>query len=64
VVTGHNGAQADLRLAATEFMKIVPVPVTVQSDPELVAGTYPGDHAGRFELSQLMHCFPELPRQA
>jgi len=60
VVTGHNGAQADLRLVATEFMKVVPIPVTVQSDPELVAGTYPGDHAGRFELSQLMHCFPEL----
>jgi creatinine amidohydrolase len=60
VVTGHNGAQADLRLVATEFMKIVPIPVTVQSDPELVAGTYPGDHAGRFELSQLMHCCPEL----
>ena len=58
VVTGHNGAQADLRLVATEFMKIVPIPVTVQSDPELVAGNYTGDHVGRF--SQLMHCFPEL----
>ena len=60
VVTGHNGAQADLRLVAAEFMEIVPVPVVVQSDPELVAGTYPGDHAGRFELSQLMYCRPEL----
>jgi creatinine amidohydrolase/Fe(II)-dependent formamide hydrolase-like protein len=60
VITGHNGAQADPRLVATEFMKIVPVPVVVQSDPELVAGTFPGDHAGRFELSQLMYCRPEL----
>jgi creatinine amidohydrolase len=60
VITGHNGAQADLRLVATEFMKIVPVPVVVQSDPELVAGTFPGDHAGKFEISQLMYCRPEL----
>ncbi len=60
VITGHNGAQADLRLVAAEFMKIVPVPVVVQSDPELVRGTFPGDHAGKFELSQLMYCRPEL----
>jgi creatinine amidohydrolase len=60
VITGHNGAQADLRLVASEFMKIVPVPVVVQSDPELVRGTFPGDHAGKFELSQLMYCRPEL----
>jgi creatinine amidohydrolase len=60
VVSGHNGAQADLRLVAAEFMKLVPVPVIVHSDPELVAGRYPGDHAGKFELSQLMYCRPEL----
>jgi creatinine amidohydrolase len=60
VVTGHNGAQADLRLVAGEFMKLVPVPVVVRSDPELVADTYPGDHAGKFELSQLMAFRPDL----
>jgi creatinine amidohydrolase len=60
VVSGHNGAQADLRLVAAEFMKLVPVPVIVHSDPELVAGRYPGDHAGKFELSQLTYCRPEL----
>jgi creatinine amidohydrolase len=60
VITGHNGAQADLRLVADEFMKAVPVPVIVQSDPELVKGLFPGDHAGRFELSQLLYCRPEL----
>ena len=60
VITGHNGAQADLRMVAEEFTKLVPVPVTVRSDPELVAGTYPGDHAGKFELSQLLHLRPEL----
>jgi hypothetical protein len=36
-------------------MKIVPVPVVVRSDPELVRGTFPGDHAGRYELSQLLY---------
>jgi creatinine amidohydrolase len=60
VVSGHNGAQADLRLVAAEFMKLVAVPVVVHSDPELVAGQYPGDHAGKFELSQLLYCRPEL----
>ena len=60
VISGHNGTQADLRLVASEFMKIVPVPVIVQSDPELVAGTFPGDHAGKFEISQLLYCRPDL----
>ena len=60
VVSGQNGAQGDLRLVAEEFMKLVPVPVVVRSDPELVRGTFPGDHAGRYELSQLLHIRPEL----
>ena len=60
VLSGQNGAQGDLRLVADEFMKIVPVPVVVRSDPELVRGTYPGDHAGRFELSQLLYIRPDL----
>ena len=33
VVTGHNGAQADLRLVATEFMKLVPIPVPCRVTP-------------------------------
>jgi creatinine amidohydrolase len=60
VLSGQNGAQADLRLVADEFMKIVPVPVVVCSDPELVRGTFPGDHAGKFELSQLLYIRPDL----
>lgn len=60
VLSGQNGAQGDLRLVADEFMKIVPVPVVVRSDPELVRGTFPGDHAGRFELSQLLYIRPDL----
>jgi creatinine amidohydrolase len=60
VLSGHNGAQADLRLVASEFMKLVPVHVIVHSDPELVVGMYSGDHAGKFEVSQLLYCRPEL----
>lgn len=60
VVSGQNGAQGDLRLVAEEFMKIVAVPVVVRSDPELVRGTFPGDHAGRYELSQLLYIRPDL----
>jgi creatinine amidohydrolase len=60
VLSGQNGAQGDLRLVAEEFTKIVPVPVVVHSDPELVRGTFPGDHAGRYELSQLLYIRPDL----
>ncbi|MDX6299450.1 MAG: creatinine amidohydrolase [Nocardioidaceae bacterium] len=60
VVSGQNGAQGDLRLVADEFMSLVPVPVVVRSDPELVHGTFPGDHAGRYELSQLLYIRPDL----
>jgi creatinine amidohydrolase len=60
VVSGQNGAQGDLRLVAEEFGRIVPVPVVVRSDPELVRGTFPGDHAGRYELSQLLYIRPDL----
>lgn len=60
-VTGHSGGnQADLRRAAELFMARVPVRVWVRSDPELVEGTYAGDHAGKFELSQLMYIRPDL----
>jgi creatinine amidohydrolase len=60
VLSGQNGAQGDLRLVAEEFTKTVPVPVMVYSDPELVRGTFPGDHAGRYELSQLLYIRPDL----
>ena len=60
VVSGQNGAQGDLRLVADEFTKLAHVPVVVRSDPELVRGTYPGDHAGRYEISQLLHIRPDL----
>lgn len=61
VITGHSGGnQRDLRLAADLFMKRVPVQVWVRSDPELVEGHYEGDHAGAYEISQLMYLRPDL----
>lgn len=61
VISGHSGGnQHDLRKAAELFMKRVPVKIWVRSDPELVEGVYTGDHAGKYELSQLMYIRPEL----
>ncbi|MFC5470523.1 creatininase family protein [Cohnella suwonensis] len=61
VVSGHSGGnQRDLRLAAELFMEHVPVNVWVRSDPELVEDLYEGDHAGKYEISQLMYLRPEL----
>ncbi|XID91575.1 creatininase family protein [Paenibacillaceae bacterium WGS1546] len=62
VVSGHSGGnQRDLRAVAELFMKRVPqVRVWARSDPELVEGLYEGDHAGKYELSQMMYLRPEL----
>lgn len=61
VVSGHSGGnQEDLRSAAELFMQHVPVNVWVRSDPEFVQGLYQGDHAGKYELSQLMYLRPDL----
>lgn len=60
-VSGHSGGnQADLRAVAAAFMRQVPVSCWVGSDPELVVGQYVGDHAGQYEISQLMHIRPDL----
>jgi creatinine amidohydrolase len=60
-VSGHAGGnQHDLRRVAAAFSAQVPVAVEVFADPELVAGTFAGDHAGRFEISQLMAIRPDL----
>jgi creatinine amidohydrolase len=60
VLTGHNANQPDLRLVAEEFRRNRPVPIVAVSDPELVAGKFDGDHAGRYEISQLMYLRPDL----
>ncbi len=61
VLTGHSGGnQQDYRLVADCFMEMVQVDVIVKSDPELVTGKYEGDHAGSYEVSQLLYLHPEL----
>ena len=61
VISGHSGGnKEDLRHAANIFMKFVPIKVWVRSDPELVEGIYSGDHAGKYEISQLMYIRPDL----
>jgi creatinine amidohydrolase len=60
-VTGHAGGnQVDLRRLAAAFTARVPMAVGVFADPELVAGRFEGDHAGKFEISQLMALRPDL----
>jgi creatinine amidohydrolase len=60
VLTGHHGNETDLRLVATEVMRTCPVRIITVGDPELARPDYTGDHAGRFELSQLLHIRPDL----
>lgn len=60
VISGHNGSQRDLRLIAETFAAAYPIAHFVRSDPELVAGRFQGDHAGRYELSQLLAIRPYL----
>lgn len=61
VLTGHSGGnQEDYRLVADCFMKKVPADIVVKADPELVTGFYEGDHAGKYEISQLLYLHPEL----
>jgi creatinine amidohydrolase len=61
VITGHAGGnQNDFRLAASIFMKYVPFTVEIFADPELVTNQYQGDHAGKYEISQLLYIRPDL----
>jgi creatinine amidohydrolase len=61
VVSGHAGGnQFDLRSLAEAFAAEVPLVVEAHSDPELVEERFSGDHAGRFEISQLMALRPDL----
>ena len=60
-LTGHAGGnQDDFRLVAAEFEKETGVKVIVKADPELVEGRHQGDHAGKYEISQLLYLHPEL----
>lgn len=60
VISGHAGGnQQDFRLAADAFMQHSDMLVDVYTDPELTAGAYPGDHAGKYEISQLLYLRPD-----
>ncbi len=54
VLSGHAGGnQEDFRLAAKLFMEKTDMFVDVYADPELTK--FQGDHAGKYEISQLMY---------
>lgn len=60
-VSGHSGgSQDDLRRAAALFTRATGVAVLIKSDPEWVEGHFTGDHAGRYEISQLLAIRPDL----
>lgn len=60
-ISGHHGGnQEDLRLVAQAFKRAFPIDCFVCSDPELVEGLYEPDHAGRYEISQLLAIRPDL----
>lgn len=60
VVSGHHGgSQVDLRRVGEVFTEVTKVPVTIKTDPEWIEGQYQNDHAGRYEISQLMDIHPE-----
>jgi creatinine amidohydrolase len=60
-ISGHAGGnQDDLRKVARVFSEAYPIDHFVCADPELVEGLFQGDHAGRYELSQLLAIRPEL----
>lgn len=64
VVSGHSGGnQFDLRRVSEVFSRQTGIQVWAASDPELVTGLYEGDHAGKYEISQLLHVRPDLVDQ-
>lgn len=61
VVSGHGGGnEEDLRLAAARFEERFGFSVYVYTDVELVKDQFNGDHAGQYEISQLMYVRPDL----
>jgi creatinine amidohydrolase len=61
IVSGHHGGnQYDLRTVTQVFCETYPFEAFAGSDPELVRGHYEGDHAGFYEISQLLAIDPSL----
>jgi len=60
-ISGHSGgSQEDLRRVADAYTSQTRLPVLMKSDPEFVTGQFTGDHAGRYEISQLLDIRPDL----
>ena len=60
-VSGHSGgSQEDLRRVASAFSSKFNLPIIVKTDPEWIPHLHKGDHAGRYEISQLMAIRPDL----
>lgn len=60
-VSGHSGgSQNDLRRAAAAFTEKFGLPVIVKTDPEWIPHLHQGDHAGRYEISQLLDIRADL----
>ncbi len=60
-ISGHSGgSQEDLRRVAAAFMERTGVFVSMKADPEFIIGNFIGDHAGRYEISQLLAIRPDL----
>jgi creatinine amidohydrolase len=55
VISGHHGAQNDLRMIGEAFSASFEFSAFVRTDPELVAGAHIGDHAGQYEISASRH---------
>jgi len=61
VLSGHAGGnQRDLRRVAAAFSARIPFATAIFADPDLVEGKFTGDHAGKFEISQLLAIRPDL----
>jgi creatinine amidohydrolase len=61
LLSGHcGGNERDLERIGRAFQKRFGLVVLVLRDVDLVSGVYAGDHAGKFELSQLLAIRPDL----
>ena len=61
VVSGHGGAHvADLEWISVQFQKFTGMQVMYTTDFALAGGNYPGDHAGKYEISTLLYLRPHL----
>ncbi|MFD0677195.1 MULTISPECIES: creatininase family protein [unclassified Paenibacillus] len=61
ILSGHGGAHVqDLRQISRMFQEQTGMSIWYGTDFDLVEGTYTGDHAGKYEISMLMHIRPDL----